>query len=76
MSKEELLEEYNGWVEWLNTQAGGSVDFENFEIDEEDFGTTSELVELIVDRLYELNNISKAIDFSNDGIDKLLGKFR
>ena len=74
MNKEELLEEYNGWVEWLNTQAGGTVDFENFKIEEQDFETTSELVGLIADRLYESSNIIEAINIFSDKIDKLLDK--
>lgn len=72
MNKEELLEQYNGWVEWLNTQAGGTVDFENFKIEEQDFVTTSELKALIADRLCELDNMIEAIDIFSDNIDKLL----
>ena len=64
------LEEYNGWVRWL--RAGGFTDFENLEIDEEDFETTSELVTLIADRLCELDNMIEAINIFTDNIDKLL----
>lgn len=76
MNKEKLLKEYNEWVIWLNTQVSGSVDFEDFMIREEDFETTSELVGLIADRLYELSNIIEAINIFSDKIDKLLDKFR
>lgn len=70
MNKEELLEQYNRWVRWL--QAGGFTDFENLEINEEDFETTSELTALIADRLCELDNMIEAIDIFIDNIDKLL----
>ena len=70
MNKEEILEQYNGWVRWL--LARGLTDFENLEIDEEDFETTSELVTLIADRLCELSNMIEAMDIFSDNIDKLL----
>ena len=70
MDKEELLEQYNGWVRWL--LARGFTDFENLEIDEEDFETTSELATLIADRLCELSNMIEAMDIFSDNIDKLL----
>ena len=76
MDKEELLEEYNGWVEWLNMQANGSVDFENFKVEEEDFETTSELVELIEDRMNELSDIIDTVNIFSNKIDKLLKRFR
>ena len=64
------LEEYNGCVRWL--RAGGFTDFENFEINEEDFEVTSKLVTLIADRLCELDNMIEAINIFTDNIDKLL----
>ena len=70
MDKEELLEQYNGWVRWL--LARGFTDFENLEIDEEDFETTSELATLIADRLCELSNMIEVMDIFSDNIDKLL----
>lgn len=71
MDKEELLKEYNGWAEWLNIQLGGNMDCD-LEISEEDFETTSELLELIEDKLYELSNIIDAMNIFSDKIDKLL----
>lgn len=71
MNKEEILKEYNGWVNWLNMQLGGNIDCD-LEIDEEDFESTNELLELIEDKLYELSNIIDAMGIFNDKIENLL----
>ena len=71
MNKEELLKEYNGLVNWLYIQLGGNIDGD-LEINEEDFETTSELLELIEDKLYELSNIIDAMGIFNDKIESLL----
>ena len=73
MNKEELLKEYNEWVIWLNIQLGGNIDC-NLEIDEEDFETTSELLELIDNKLFELSNTIDAMNIFIEKIENLINK--
>ena len=73
MSKEELLEEYNSWVNWLDMQMSGTIDLVNFTIDEEDFDTEEELVNLINDKIMELDDIIDSFNVFKSKIDNLLG---
>ena len=72
ITKEELLEEYNSWVNWLDMQMLGTIDLVNFTIDEEDFDTEEELVDLINDKLMELDDIIDSFNVFKSKIDNLL----
>ena len=72
MNKEKLLEEYNSWVNWLDMQILGTIDLVNFTIDEEDFDTKEELVDLINDKMMQLDDIIDSFNVFKNKIDNLL----
>ena len=67
-----LLEEYNSWVNWLDMQMVGTIDLVNFTIDEEDFDGEEELVDIINDKMMQLDDIIDSFNVFKQKIDKLL----